>query len=193
MVKTVLIQPITGGGGWRNRNVNMTERLMVSFWKGNEDEVWQTAVELKKVRKKQREQQQKRRAKRNRNGDKLTRATKESKIKRRSDRAKVLTNDGELNKALSMMVDRGVAPSTNDIIAQFKMKFPMRRKPVRWLKKQRINELRKLVERIAIYIDVDNANADIKQSASQSGGLNSASLRELKESIDSDFQAVQVQ
>lgn len=54
MVKTVLIQPITGGGGWRNRNVNMTERLMVSFWKGNEDEVWQTAVELKKVRKKQR-------------------------------------------------------------------------------------------------------------------------------------------
>ena len=52
MVKAVLIQPVRGGGGRRNRNVNLTERLVFSFWKGEEDEVWQIAVELEDSRRK---------------------------------------------------------------------------------------------------------------------------------------------
>ena len=50
MLKAVLIKPIRGGGGRYNRNVNLTERLMTSFWKGDEDEVWKTAIEIEKSR-----------------------------------------------------------------------------------------------------------------------------------------------
>ena len=50
--------------------------------------------------------------------------------KRRSDRAKVLTNDGELSKAFATMVQRGVAPSSEKIIAQLTTKFPWRRRKV---------------------------------------------------------------
>ena len=50
MLKAVLIQPVRGGGARRNRNVNLTEKLMFSFWKGNEDEVWQTAIEIEQTR-----------------------------------------------------------------------------------------------------------------------------------------------
>ena len=46
MVKAVLIQPIRGGGNHRNRNCNQTERLMLSFYKGEEDAVWHTASEI---------------------------------------------------------------------------------------------------------------------------------------------------
>ena len=46
--------------------------------------------------------------------------------KRRSDRAKVLTNDGELSKAFATMVERGVVPSTDKILTQLKTNFPSR-------------------------------------------------------------------
>ena len=73
---------------------------------------------------------------------------KKSEVKRRSDRAKELTNDGELSKAFSMMVQRGVAPSTDSIVSQLTRKFPARRKTVRWPRRERIDELRKLIEEI---------------------------------------------
>ena len=60
MVKAVLIQQVRGEGGRRNRNVDMTEKLMFSFWKGNENEVWQTSFEIKESRQKKRILQQKR-------------------------------------------------------------------------------------------------------------------------------------
>ena len=63
MVKAVLIQPTRGGGCRRNRNVNLTERLMYSFYKGNEDEVWQTAAKIEEGRQKERVAQQKRKSK----------------------------------------------------------------------------------------------------------------------------------
>ena len=37
MVKAVLIQPVRGGGGQRNRNINLTQKLMAAFFKGKED------------------------------------------------------------------------------------------------------------------------------------------------------------
>ena len=47
MVKAVLIQPLGGGGGHHNRNVNLTQKLMSAFYKGNEDEVWRTSLEMR--------------------------------------------------------------------------------------------------------------------------------------------------
>ena len=40
MVKAVLLQPVRGGGGRRNRNVNQTQKLMVAFYDGKEEEVF---------------------------------------------------------------------------------------------------------------------------------------------------------
>ena len=54
MVKAVLIQPVRGGGLRRNRNANLTEKLKVSFWRGREDEVWQTAVDIEQTRQRKR-------------------------------------------------------------------------------------------------------------------------------------------
>ena len=54
MVKAVLIQPVRGDGAQRNQNVNLMEKLMFSFWKGREDEVWQTAIEIEESRKRKR-------------------------------------------------------------------------------------------------------------------------------------------
>ena len=192
MLKAVLVQPIRGGGGRRNRNINLTEKLLFSFWKGREDEVWETAVEIEESRRKKTTLQQKRKIKRTRQGDKIQRKSKESEVKRRSDRAKVLTNDGELSKAFSMMVQRGVAPPTNEIVAQLSTKFPKRKKAVRWPGKDRINELRSLVEKMVIEMDVEDSSGNMKHSEVISEGLESESLRELKDSIDNDFQAVQV-
>ena len=134
MDKAVLIQPIRGGGNHRNRNCNLTERLMLSFYKGEEDAVWHTASEIETSRQRKRALQQKRRTKRTLHGGKIERKSQKSDIKRRSDRAKVLTNDGELSKAFAMMVQRGVAPSTDDIIAQLTKKFPKRQRDVQWQK-----------------------------------------------------------
>ena len=67
---------------------------------------------------------EKRRKKRNLDGKPKNRASRRDDVKRRSDRAKVLTNDGELSKAFATMVQRGVAPSTDDIIAQLSTKIP---------------------------------------------------------------------
>ena len=81
--------------------------------------------------------------KRKDNRDRQTGGSKsstKSDVKRRSDCVKDLPNDGELSKACSMMVQRGVAPPTDNI------KFPARRKAIQWLRRERINELSKLVK-----------------------------------------------
>ena len=96
MLKAVLIKPERGGGGRLNRNLNLTERLMTSFYKGREDEVWQTAEGIEKSRQKKREAQRKRNRKRNHKGDRVMKTTRKDDVKRRSDRAKILTSDGEL-------------------------------------------------------------------------------------------------
>ena len=144
MVKAILIQAVRGGARYQNRNTNLTKRLMFSFYKGDEDAVWNTASEIEKGRQMKRAFQQRRRNKRNLKGDKIEQNAQKSEVKRRSDRAKVLTNNGELSKAFAMMVQRGVAPSTGNIIAQLTKKFPKRKRMVRWPSKYRIDELRNI-------------------------------------------------
>ena len=190
MVKAVLVQPVRGGGARQNRNVNLTEKLMSSFWKGREDEVWQTAIEIEQARKEKKVRQRNRRAKKVGKVVASQPMVKMSEVKRRSDRAKELTNDGELSKAFAVMVQRGVAPSTDSIVSQLMKKFPARRKAVCWPRRERIYELRKLIEEISIEKDVVRAGNIMDLS---SKGVNIESLRVLRESIENDFQAVQVQ
>ena len=135
---------------------------------------------------------EKRQKKRSRSGRMLNKRSHKDDVKRRSDRAKVLTNDGELSKAFAMMVQRGVAPSTNDIIAQLSKKFPTRRRRVLWPDKDRIDELKSLVEKTCIEMDVDELEDKEESKALKSEGLLSESLEELQKSIENDFQAVQV-
>ena len=111
---------------------------------------------------------------------------------RRSNRTKRLTNDGELSKAFATMVQRGVAPSTDGIIAQLKKKFPTRARAVKWPDKDRIDYLRNLVEKVAIEMDIyEHTKGEPELSSLEFGAL-SDTLRELKASIENDFQAVQV-
>ena len=163
---------------------------MYSFYKGNDDEVWQTAVKLEEDRQKKRVKQQSRRAKENKQGDEI-RKNQRREGKRRSDRAKELTDDGELSKAFATMVQRGVAPSTDEIVAQLSKKFPSRKRAVRWPDKDRIDELRRLVEKVPIEMEVDECSNEL-DSTSEDRELASESLRELQESIQNDFQAVQI-
>lgn len=118
---------------------------------------------------------------------------KEDDVKRRSDRAKVLTNDGELSKAFATMVERGVAASTEKTIAQLTTKFPKRKRSVRWPDKDRIDELRRIVEGIVVEMDVDRDDRKQEPNTVKSECFRSESLKELHESIENDFQAVQVQ
>ena len=99
--------------------------------------------------------QQEKRTKRSLQGDVIKRKSNTSEVKRRSDRAKRLTNDGELSKAFATMVQRGVAPSTNAIITQLQTKFPTRGRAVKWPDKDRIDDLRKLVETVTIEMNID--------------------------------------
>ena len=39
MVKAALIPPVRGGGSQRNRNINLTQKLMAAFFEVNEEEV----------------------------------------------------------------------------------------------------------------------------------------------------------
>ena len=111
MVKAVLIQPVRGKGDRQNRNVNMTQKLMAAFYEGKEDEVWRTSLEIENKRRNKREaQMDRRRKKRNFKGEIVSKKNHKVDVKKRSDRAKVLTNDGELSKAFATMVQRGVAP-----------------------------------------------------------------------------------
>ena len=128
---------------------------MVSFYKGNEDEVWQTSLEIEKRRQDKRTLQKKKRRKRNLQGDVIKRKDDKDEAKRRSERAKVLANDGELRKAFATMVQRGVAPTTKDVITQLRTKFPLRKNKVSWPNKGRIEELRKMVEKAVVEIHVD--------------------------------------
>ena len=107
MLKAVLVKPVRGGGGHRNRNINMTEKLMTVFWKGKEEEAWQTAVGIEQTRQKKIDPQRNQKKKRNLAGDLIGRSSRMDEVKRRSDRAKILTNDGELRKAFATLVQRG--------------------------------------------------------------------------------------
>ena len=155
MLKSVLVKPVRGGGGRWNRNINMTEKLMISFYKGEEDQVWKTALEIERRRQEKRALQQKKRRKRNLKGDVIERKDDKGEARRRGERAKVLTNDGELRKAFATMVQRGVAPTTKDVIKQLRTKFPPRKNIVSWPSKCRIDELRNLVEKSVVRMDVD--------------------------------------
>ena len=117
--------------------------------------------------------QQRRRNKRNLKGDKIEQNAQKSEVKRRSDRAKVLTNNGELSKAFAMMVQRGVAPSTGNIIAQLTKKFPKRKRMVRWPSKDRIDELRNILEKTVIDMDVEE---HIEEEAPPQIGVQNRSL-----------------
>ena len=55
-------------------------------------------------------------SKRNREGNAIDRMGHKDTAKRRSEREKVLINDGELRKAFAMMAQRGVAPTSTDIL-----------------------------------------------------------------------------
>ena len=190
MLKAVLIKPLRGGGGRYNRNVNLAERLMTSFWKGKEEEVWETALEIEKGRQKKNELQRTRNRKRNLRGDRIRKTAKLSEVQRRSEKAKLLTNDGELRKAFATMVQRGVAPPTVTIVEQLKSKFPARKNTVRWPDKNRIDSLRSLVENTVVQMEVDECCQE-KESFEESSGLRE-SLLELQKSIENDFQAVEV-
>ena len=120
---------------------------MTAFYKGKEDEVWQTALEIEKKRQKQKVTQRKKRRKRNFKGEKTERTSLKDDVKRRSDRAKLLTNDGELSKLFATMVQRGLAPPTQHIISQLKTKFSLRSNEVKWPNKERIDELRSIFEK----------------------------------------------
>ena len=90
-----------------------------------------------------------------------------------------------------MMVQRGVAPPTDNIISQLKREFPARRKDIQWLRRERIDELSKLVkEIIAIERDV-NPRINIKDLTGKE--LEVESFRYLKDQIENNFQAVQIQ
>ena len=139
---------------------------------------------------KERATYQKRKDKRDRQTGESKSSTK-SDVKRRSDCVKDLPNDGEPSTACSMMVQRGVAPPTDNIISQLKRKFPVRRKAIQWLRRERIDELSKLVkEIIAIERDV-NPRINIKDLAGKE--LEAESFRYLKDQIENNFQAVQIQ
>ena len=139
-----------------------------------------TACEIEESRQRKRALRKWRNNKRSRRGNIIKRGTRERELKRRSDRAKVLTNDGELSKAFSTMVQRGVASSTDAIVTQPGEKFPKREKTVRWLGKDRIDALRNLVEKIVIEMEVGDHKDEAEQSPINSGGRESESLRELK-------------
>ena len=53
------------------------------------------------------------------------------------------------------MVQRGVAPTTKDVITQLRTKFPLRKNKVSWPSKGRIEELRNMVERAVVEMEVD--------------------------------------
>ena len=58
--------------------------------------MWQTALEIENSRRKRKERLKKTQNKRNINGGKIHRINPKEEAKKRNDRAKVLTNDGEL-------------------------------------------------------------------------------------------------
>ena len=197
MLKAVLIKPVRGGGNRLNRNINLAERLMKAFYNGEEDVVWETALEIEKTRQTKRGLWRKKHRKRNLERELLVGKKREGEAKRRSDRAKLLTNDGELSKAFATMVQRGVAPPTKKIISQLIEKFPHRKNRVSWPDKDRIGELRSLVEQATQGMDVDDCIMDeddhCKYAVKRNVELMSESLRELQKSVENDFQAVQVQ
>ena len=91
------------------------------------------------------------------------------------------------------MVQRGVAPATNDILEQLKTKFPKRKNTVRWPDRNRIEGLRHLAKKTIVEMELDECcedenllEEDVKVADTPE------SLLELQKSIENDFQAVQV-
>ena len=90
------------------------------------------------------------------------------------------------------MVQRGVAPPTDDIVAQLRKKFPRRKNRVNWPNKERIDRLRHLVEKTELEMDLDESN-EKGASSSWKPEVSCESLLDLQNSIQNDFQAIQVQ
>ena len=154
---------------------------MTFFYKGKEAEVWETAlvIENSRQKKKKKERQKKTPNKRDINGGIIHRINPKDEVKRRNDRAKLLTNDGELRKAFATMVQRGVAPSNDDIVAQLREKFPLRKNKVRKPNKDRIWRLRNLVEKTFPSMKVGEVNETTKISPKNPGGIASETLLDL--------------
>ena len=91
------------------------------------------------------------------------------------------------------MVQRGIAPSTQDIISQLRTKFPQRRNKVKWPSKSRIEQLRNMVERTVTEMEVDACYGRDGSSDSNDKDVLSQPLRELQVAIENNFKAVQVQ
>ena len=60
------------------------------------------------------------------------------------------------------MVQRGVALSTKNIITQLTAKFPLRMNRVLWPDQNRIDELRNIIEKTAIDMDIDEYEEGIE-------------------------------
>ena len=90
------------------------------------------------------------------------------------------------------MVQRGVAPPTDDIVAQLRKKIPRRRNRVNWPNKERIDRLRNLVEKTELEMDLDEIN-EKGASSSWKPEVSCEWLLDLQHSIQNDFQAIQVQ
>ena len=181
-----------GGGSYRNWNVNLAEKHMTIFYKGKEDDVWKTAMEIEESRRKKRASQKNKQRKRNLKGARINKRAQNDEVKRRSDRAKMLTNDRELSKAFARMVQRGVASSTDNIITLLKAKFPLRKNQMMWPHKDRIAQLRDMIQKTLSEMEVDEREDENELFVSSDLGLVSDSLLELPKSIENYFQAVQV-
>ena len=195
MLKSVLITPLRGGGGNKNRNHNLTEKLMKAFYKGKEDEVWIMAEQIENSRQVKRLKQEKARAKkRKRNGSIISNG--KGKTKWKYERAKTLTNDGEISKAHATIVNRGVATLTDDIVKQLKEKFPARARKVKWPKKERILELRRLMEsKVGLCSESVKENMGSISSVTETSmdiDESSSILTALQESSEFDFQSITV-
>ena len=91
------------------------------------------------------------------------------------------------------MVERGVAPPTKNIVSQLRTQFPRRKNRVSWPKKDRIEKLKNLVEKIVNEMEVDECKDQSERRIYNQEGLILESLRELQKSIYNDFQAIQIQ
>ena len=91
------------------------------------------------------------------------------------------------------MVQRGVAPTTGDIVSQLKSKFPKRKNIVGWPGKKRVDHLRILIKgKAASDIDIDECEDEEKPAVLSNERVKSEALLEMKKSIENDFQAVHV-
>ena len=100
MLKAVLIKPVRRWTPLESKNEYDGKTYKTSFYKGKEQEIWNTSLGIEKQRRKNRLDHKNKRGKRNRKGDAIEKRTSKDEVQRRSDKAKTLTNDGELVRDL---------------------------------------------------------------------------------------------